>query len=115
MRVQLLFVLGFLLKVPYVKLQILRYVHPILQLQRILMKTFMYVFSHQFRIVRDLVRSRENVGRRLPAFSVVLRVSTVGLPTFVHNVMSRYVKEIVSLNTTAICEVSTPTNDDYYN
>ena len=115
MHVRLQFVRGFLLIVPYVKEQIQRYVPPGVQLGGIIMKAFMCVLRHQFRIVKVLVSTQENVGRRLPALIVVLRVNTSGLPTFVHNVMSRYVKEIVSLSTTAICEISTPTNDDYYN
>ena len=79
------------------------------------MKAFMCVPRHQFRIVKVMVSTRENVGSNLPAFIVVLRANTSGLPTFVNNVMLRYVKEIVSLSTMATSEISTPTNDEYNN
>ena len=75
----------------------------------------MCVLRHQFRIVKVLVSTRENVGRHVPAFIVVLRANTSGLPTFVNNVMLRYVKEIVSLSTIATTEISTRGNDEYDN
>ena len=79
------------------------------------MKAFMCVPRHQFRIVKVLVSTQENVGKRLPAFIVVLRANTSGLPTFVNNVMLRYVKEIVSLSTIETTEISTRGNKEYDN